>query len=204
MLTFFARTILNLRHYWCNAPLPRDSPRQFWKVAFPEARSYFNYLPIQSKISKCRHQAFMQVMQKCKVVRDIDTITIDTQAWNANDISYGEHLEFYEYSFGIWNLSLSFSFREVYSDSKAPHLLSYLARVSPLVLLISFTMPFSFTSSTLAISILAFAQTTFATAPVCSASLPFSCQTSVKETDTCCFETPGGQVLQVQFWYVTS
>nr|BAY00691.1 ribonuclease T2 [Ditiola peziziformis]BAY00692.1 ribonuclease T2 [Ditiola peziziformis] len=34
----------------------------------------------------------------------------------------------------------------------------------------------------------------------CSASLPASCHNTTVETDLCCFEAPGGSILQTQFW----
>ncbi|KAI0931524.1 hypothetical protein AcW2_000398 [Taiwanofungus camphoratus] len=34
----------------------------------------------------------------------------------------------------------------------------------------------------------------------CSTSGPASCQNTTVEQDLCCFEAPGGQILQVQFW----
>lgn len=37
-------------------------------------------------------------------------------------------------------------------------------------------------------------------APSCPANGPLSCHNSTSAGNTCCFEYPGGQVLQTQFW----
>ncbi|EJU02891.1 ribonuclease Le37 [Dacryopinax primogenitus] len=34
----------------------------------------------------------------------------------------------------------------------------------------------------------------------CSASTPLSCHNTTKQTNLCCFESPGGSILQTQFW----
>lgn len=36
--------------------------------------------------------------------------------------------------------------------------------------------------------------------PPCSSSIPLSCANTSQVSDTCCFESPGGVVLQTQFW----
>ncbi|KAK6434878.1 Ribonuclease T2 precursor (RNase T2) [Oleoguttula sp. CCFEE 5521] len=37
----------------------------------------------------------------------------------------------------------------------------------------------------------------------CPAGLPYSCQNTTVQADTCCFESPGGLILQTQFWDVS-
>lgn len=41
-----------------------------------------------------------------------------------------------------------------------------------------------------------------ASASTCSSSLPYSCQntTKVASSNLCCFNSPGGSLLQTQFW----
>ena len=64
--------------------------------------------------------------------------------------------------------------------------------------------PFLFSIATIALSTIG--QLAQAGAPASCAvtgSTPQSCQNTTKVTDTCCFNAPGGQLLQTQVWLST-